>query len=144
MQHVGDTVIYSEDPSGTSLIYLEDDSGRRVTTNHDTLEPIVIYDSTWDQELTSKELRRRHPKTRQEAEYPIVEYDSRLDPEWKETRNDKETPRYLLKENNPNFCTLEEWRNMEDKLPHTPENATEICAISKEIDACTDYQVKPL
>ena len=95
MQHVGDTVIYSEDPSGTSLIYLEDDSGRRVTTNHDTSEPIVIYDSALDQELTSKELRKRHSKTRQEAEYPIVKYDSRLDPEWKETRNYKETPRYL-------------------------------------------------
>ena len=64
MQHVGDTVIYSEDPSGTSLIYLEDDSWRRVTTNHDTSEPIVIYDSAWDQELTSKELRKRHSKTR--------------------------------------------------------------------------------
>ena len=80
------------------------------------------------------ELRRRYPKTRQEAEYPIVEYDSRLDPEWKETRNDKETPRYLaqlLREHNPNLCTTDEWRNMEDKLPHTPENATDICAYFK-------------
>ena len=109
--HVGDTVIYSEDPSGTSLIYLEDDSGRHSTANQDTSEPIVIYDSTWYQEPASKELRRRYPKTRQEAEYPIVKYDSRLDPKWKGNKKDKETPRYLaqlLREHNPNLCTPEE------------------------------------
>ena len=61
--HVGDTAIYSEDPSGTSLIYLEDDSGRHLTANHDTSEPIVIYDSAWDQEPASKKLRRRYLKT---------------------------------------------------------------------------------
>ena len=77
MQHVGDTVIYSEDPSGISLMYLEDDSGRHVQPNHDTSEPIVIYDSAWDQGLASKELRRRYPKTRQEAEYPIVVYEGK-------------------------------------------------------------------
>ena len=42
MQHVGDTVIYSEDPSDISLMYLEDDSGRHLQPNHDTSEPIII------------------------------------------------------------------------------------------------------
>ena len=104
--HVGDAVIYSEDPSGTSLTYLEDDSGRHSKASQDTSEPMIIYDSTWYQEEASREPRRGYPRARQETEDPIITYDGRWYLEaWKESKNDKETPHYvaqLQKEQNPN------------------------------------------
>ena len=94
--HVGDAVIYSEDPSGTSLTYLEDDSGRHSKASQDTSKPMIIYDSTWYQEAASREPRRGYPRARQETEDPIIMYDGRWYPEaWKEFKNDKETPRYV-------------------------------------------------
>ena len=83
MQQVGDTIIYSEDPSGIRLMYL--DKG--------------LYE-----------------------------------PKWKGNRKDKETPWYpaqMLREHNPNLCTPEEWRDMEEKLRHTPGSVTEICVYYK-------------
>ena len=41
--YVGDTVIYSEDPTGTSLTYLEDNSGRHSKASQEPSEPMIIY-----------------------------------------------------------------------------------------------------
>ena len=74
--HVGDTVIYSEDPSGTSLTNLEDDSGRHSTASQDTSEPIVIYYSAWYQETGNRnqgeDIRKHDRKRRIPSSYMIV------------------------------------------------------------------------
>ena len=62
--HVGDAVIYSEDPSGTSLTYLEDDSGRHSKASQDTSEPMIKYDSTWYQKAASREPWRGYQRAR--------------------------------------------------------------------------------
>ena len=133
--YVGEAVIYSEDPTGTSLTYLENDSGRHSKASQEPSEPMIIYNSTWYQEAASMEPRRGYLRARQESEDPIIIYDSRWYPEaWKELKNDKETPRYvaqLQKEQNPNLCSPDEWKSLDNRLPHIPSHAVDICAYFK-------------
>ena len=117
----------------------EDDSGwypkvRQPKVRQESTEPMIIYDSRWYPKVRqeSMEPRRWYPKVRQESTEPMIIYDSR----WylkaqQEPGNNKEIPRYvaqLRKKLNPNLCSLDEWKSLEEKLPHTPSDAIIICA----------------
>ena len=127
-------MIYSEDPTGRSLTYIKDDSGRLSKVSQESSEPMIIYDSKWYQKArqASTEPRRGYPRVQQESEDPIIIYDSRWYPkDWKESKNNKETLRYvaqLRREKNPNLCSPDKWKRFENKLPHTSSDAIGIYA----------------
>ena len=87
--YLNDIVIYSEDPTGRSLTYMEDTMPHYVKTEDDrrwypkiwqeSTEPMIIYDSRWYlkvwQESTEPRITydsRWYPKVQQESMEPMI------------------------------------------------------------------------
>ena len=82
--YLDEILVYSQDPTGRSLTYMED---------------------TMAHYLKTEDGSRWYPKVRQELTEP---------------GNNKKL--------NPNLCSPDEWKSLEETLPHAPPDAITICA----------------
>ena len=120
--YLGDTVIYSEDPTGRSLTYMEDMMPHYVKTEDDSrwypkvrqpkfrqesMEPMIIYDSRCYPKVRQESMEPRitydsrfYPKVRQESTEPMIIYDSRWYPKVWQELTEPGNNRKL----NPNLC----------------------------------------